>query len=232
MAVQGHASPAFPLSEPNLPAFCCRVLWSVGSTAVPRTGYWPEMSQENVEIVRRVFEASARHDAEAVLALYDPASNGTPLGRSPDSAGSPTSTADTTASVVSFAGGPMNGVRSDPVWRHHVDIRAAVAAARECDRAVVAGKGTVRSRRGESIAENRVGDCLLQSFQSPIPVRGARSAGRRYTVSEKERAGDPLRGNAPTPQGRSLTLGRAGDQASTSFPQLVPQGNCPIERNE
>ena len=142
--------------------------------------------------MRRVFEASARHDAEAVLALYDPASNGTPLGRSPDSAGSPTSTAYTTASVVSFASGPMNGVRSDPVWRHHVDIRAAVAAARECDRAVVAGKGTVRSRRGESIAENRVGDCLLQSFQSPIPVRVARSAGRRYTVSEKERAGDPL----------------------------------------
>ena len=29
------------------------------------------MSQVNVEIVRRVFEASARGDAEAVLALYD-----------------------------------------------------------------------------------------------------------------------------------------------------------------
>ena len=30
------------------------------------------MSRENVEVVRRVFEASARQDAEAVLALYDP----------------------------------------------------------------------------------------------------------------------------------------------------------------
>ena len=30
------------------------------------------MSQENVEIVRRIYEASARRDAEAVLALYDP----------------------------------------------------------------------------------------------------------------------------------------------------------------
>ena len=30
------------------------------------------MSQENVEIVRRAFEASARGDSEGVLALYDP----------------------------------------------------------------------------------------------------------------------------------------------------------------
>jgi ketosteroid isomerase-like protein len=30
------------------------------------------MSRENVEIVRRVFEASARRDRAAVLALYDP----------------------------------------------------------------------------------------------------------------------------------------------------------------
>ena len=30
------------------------------------------MSRENVEVVRQLFEASARHDAEAVLALYDP----------------------------------------------------------------------------------------------------------------------------------------------------------------
>jgi ketosteroid isomerase-like protein len=30
------------------------------------------MSQENVEIVRRVFEAVARGDTEAVLSLYDP----------------------------------------------------------------------------------------------------------------------------------------------------------------
>jgi ketosteroid isomerase-like protein len=30
------------------------------------------MSRESVEVVRQVFEASARHDAEAVLALYDP----------------------------------------------------------------------------------------------------------------------------------------------------------------
>jgi ketosteroid isomerase-like protein len=30
------------------------------------------MSQENVEIVRRVCEASARQDSAAVLALYDP----------------------------------------------------------------------------------------------------------------------------------------------------------------
>jgi ketosteroid isomerase-like protein len=30
------------------------------------------MSQENVEIVRRVYEASARRDSPAVLTLYDP----------------------------------------------------------------------------------------------------------------------------------------------------------------
>ena len=30
------------------------------------------MSQENVKVVRRVFEASARRDGAAVLALYDP----------------------------------------------------------------------------------------------------------------------------------------------------------------
>jgi ketosteroid isomerase-like protein len=30
------------------------------------------MSQENVEIIRRVYEAAAGRDAEAVLALYDP----------------------------------------------------------------------------------------------------------------------------------------------------------------
>jgi ketosteroid isomerase-like protein len=30
------------------------------------------MSQENVEIVRRVYDAAARRDGEAVLALYDP----------------------------------------------------------------------------------------------------------------------------------------------------------------
>jgi ketosteroid isomerase-like protein len=30
------------------------------------------MSQENIEIVRRIYEAVARRDAEAVLALYDP----------------------------------------------------------------------------------------------------------------------------------------------------------------
>jgi uncharacterized protein len=30
------------------------------------------MSQQNVEIVRRVYEAAARRDAESVLALYDP----------------------------------------------------------------------------------------------------------------------------------------------------------------
>ena len=30
------------------------------------------MSQENLEIVRRVYEAAASHDIEAVLALYDP----------------------------------------------------------------------------------------------------------------------------------------------------------------
>ena len=30
------------------------------------------MSQENLEIVRRVYEAAASHDIETVLALYDP----------------------------------------------------------------------------------------------------------------------------------------------------------------
>jgi len=31
------------------------------------------MSRENVEVVRQVFDAVARHDPESVLALYDPA---------------------------------------------------------------------------------------------------------------------------------------------------------------
>jgi ketosteroid isomerase-like protein len=30
------------------------------------------MSRENVEIVRRVFAATARRDSQAALALYDP----------------------------------------------------------------------------------------------------------------------------------------------------------------
>jgi ketosteroid isomerase-like protein len=30
------------------------------------------MSQENVEVVRRLYEAIGRHDSEGVLALYDP----------------------------------------------------------------------------------------------------------------------------------------------------------------
>ena len=30
------------------------------------------MSQEDVEVVRRIYEASARRDAEAILTLYDP----------------------------------------------------------------------------------------------------------------------------------------------------------------
>jgi ketosteroid isomerase-like protein len=30
------------------------------------------MSEENVEVVRRVYEASARRDTDAILALYDP----------------------------------------------------------------------------------------------------------------------------------------------------------------
>ena len=43
------------------------------------------MSRENVEVVRRVFEASGRGDSDAVMALYDPnvewdASRTTPLG--------------------------------------------------------------------------------------------------------------------------------------------------------
>ena len=43
------------------------------------------MSQQNVEIVRRVYEALARRDTDAVLALYDPnvtwdATRGTKLG--------------------------------------------------------------------------------------------------------------------------------------------------------
>jgi hypothetical protein len=30
------------------------------------------VSRENVEIIRRVFEATARRDAETVIGLYDP----------------------------------------------------------------------------------------------------------------------------------------------------------------
>jgi ketosteroid isomerase-like protein len=43
------------------------------------------MSEENVKVVRRVYEAVARRDTPAVLALYDPEvewdDSGTPLGR-------------------------------------------------------------------------------------------------------------------------------------------------------
>jgi ketosteroid isomerase-like protein len=43
------------------------------SALVPRSGILGRaMSQENVEVVRRVFDASAQRDAETVFSLFDP----------------------------------------------------------------------------------------------------------------------------------------------------------------
>ena len=60
------------------------------------------MSQENVEIVRRVFEAVGRHDTEAVLSAYDPNVE------------------------VDFSGGPLASLMGDTVYRGYDGLRKMV----------------------------------------------------------------------------------------------------------
>ena len=60
------------------------------------------MSQENVEIVRRVFEAVGRHDTEAVLSAYDPNVE------------------------VDFSGGPLASLMGDNVYRGYDGLRKMV----------------------------------------------------------------------------------------------------------
>ena len=60
------------------------------------------MSQENVEIVRRLYEAIGRHDTEAVLSAYDPNVE------------------------VDFSGGPLASLMADTVYRGHDGIRKMV----------------------------------------------------------------------------------------------------------
>ena len=57
------------------------------------------MSQENVEIVRRLYDAVARHDTEAVLDAYDPDIE------------------------YDFSGSPLGGLIGDTVYRGHDGMR-------------------------------------------------------------------------------------------------------------
>ena len=57
------------------------------------------MSQENVEIVRRLFEGVGRHDTEAVLSAYDPNVE------------------------FDYSGGPLVSLMGDKVYRGHEGIR-------------------------------------------------------------------------------------------------------------
>jgi ketosteroid isomerase-like protein len=57
------------------------------------------MSEENVEIVERVFDAVARHDTEAVLDAYDPDIE------------------------YDFSGSPLGGLIGDTVYRGHDGMR-------------------------------------------------------------------------------------------------------------
>jgi ketosteroid isomerase-like protein len=57
------------------------------------------MSQENVEVVERVFDAVARHDTEAVLEAYDPDIE------------------------YDFSGSPLGGLIGDTVYRGHDGMR-------------------------------------------------------------------------------------------------------------
>jgi ketosteroid isomerase-like protein len=57
------------------------------------------MSEENVEIVRRLFEAVGRHDTEAVLSTYDPNVE------------------------FDFSGGPLGSLMGDKVYRGHDGMR-------------------------------------------------------------------------------------------------------------
>ena len=57
------------------------------------------MSEENVEVVRRVFEAVGRHDTEAVLSAYDPNVE------------------------FDFSGGPLASLMGDKVYRGHGGMR-------------------------------------------------------------------------------------------------------------
>ena len=57
------------------------------------------MSEENVEIVRRLFEAVGRHDTEAVLSAYDPNVE------------------------IDFSKGPLGSLMGDKVYRGHDGLR-------------------------------------------------------------------------------------------------------------
>jgi ketosteroid isomerase-like protein len=57
------------------------------------------MSKENVEVVRRLYEAVGRHDAEAVLSAYDPNVE------------------------MDFSGGPLASLMGDKVYRGHDGLR-------------------------------------------------------------------------------------------------------------
>jgi ketosteroid isomerase-like protein len=57
------------------------------------------MSEENVEIVRRLYEAVGRHDTEAVLSAYDPNVE------------------------FDFSGGPLPSLLGDTVYRGHDGLR-------------------------------------------------------------------------------------------------------------
>ena len=60
------------------------------------------MSEENVEIVRRLYEAVGRHDPEAVLSAYDPDVE------------------------IDFSKGPLGSLMGDKVYRGHDGIRKMV----------------------------------------------------------------------------------------------------------
>jgi ketosteroid isomerase-like protein len=60
------------------------------------------MSEENVEIVRRLYEAVGRHDTEAVLSVYDPNVE------------------------VDFSGGPLASLMGDNVYRGYDGLRKMV----------------------------------------------------------------------------------------------------------
>ena len=93
------------------------------------------MSQANVEIVRRVYEAVARDDSKAVLALYDPGVE-TDWSRLPESGLS--------GQAVTFRG--HDGLRS----LHRVWNEAWSSAEDHCDELIDAGEQVVSvvTRRG------------------------------------------------------------------------------------
>ena len=76
------------------------------------------MSQENVETVRRIYEAALRRDAATVLALYDPGVelDASRIGVSMHPSGGDATT-DTMGSGTSSATGTRRGGRSSTTMR-------------------------------------------------------------------------------------------------------------------